>query len=154
MKNKFFIILAACVMLFVFSSLTFAQGKCTEPGSIKRVTKTRSGNFEYVTFEVLSAGPTYEVKNAKRPFQMYGDEKILRIKGNFFKSIVFRDVYWMCEIAENFSAATSNIMAVKMIEQFEGQVEYIIGYRTRAKYVGVSMTGTGSSRKVVLKFRR
>jgi len=85
---------------------------------------------------------------------MYGSEKILRIKGNFFKSIVFRDVAWMCEIAENFSAPTSTIMAVKKIEQFEGQVEYVIGYRTRSKFVSSYVTGTGSSRKVVLKFKR
>lgn len=154
MKNKFFFILAACVMLFIFSGLTFAQEKCTEENSVKRVSKSRSGNFEYVTFDVGADAPEYSVTNAKRPFQMYGDEKILRIKGNFFKSIVFRGVYWTCVIGQNLKAATSQIMDVKNIEQFEGQVEYIIGYRAKSKYVGVSMTGTGSNRHVVLKFKR
>lgn len=118
-----------------------------------RVTKSRSGNFELVTFELKANDPNYEVTNAKPPFQMYGSERILRIKGKAFKSIVFRDVAWQCKIRENFSAATSTVMGIKNVEQFEGQVEYVIGYSAKAKFVSSYVYGIGSS-KVVLKFKR
>lgn len=154
MKNKFFIVLSVSFVIFVFSGIAMAQlPYCSEPGSIMRVTKSRSGKFELVTFEIKANDPNYSVTNAKPPFQQYGSEKILRIKGKVFKSIVFREVNWTCKIRENFSAATTTVMAVKSIEQFEGQVEYIIGYSNRSKYVGVSASGVGST-KVVLKFRR
>ncbi len=152
MKNKFFISLAACVVIFIVSGFTLAQN-CTEPGSIMRVTKSRSGNFELVTFELKANDPNYEVKNAKPPFQQYGSERILRIKGKVFKSIVFRDVAWQCKIRENFSAATSTVMGIKNVEQFEGQVEYVIGYSAKAKFVSSYAYGIGST-KVVLKFKR
>ena len=144
----------AALVVLVFSNFVLAQEKCTEENSIKRVSKSRAGNFEYVTFDVGADAPEYSVKNAKRPFQRYAEEKYLRIKGNYFKSIVFRGVYWTCEIGQSLRAATSQVMDVKNIEQFEGQVEYIIGYRTKSKYVGVSMTGTGSKRQIVLKFKK
>lgn len=154
MKNKLFIMAAVCAAILAFSGIASAQmANCSEPGSILRVTKSRAGRFELVTFEVKANDPNYEVTNAKPPFQMYGDEKILRIKGKAFKSIVFRGINWTCNIRENFRAATTTIMAVKNIEQFEGQVEYIIGYSNKSKFVGASASGVGST-KVVLKFRR
>ena len=155
MKNKFFTILAVCAALMMFFSISSAQvQKCTEDGSIARVTKSSSGKFELVTFEVLSDSPDYKVSNAHRPFSDYGSEKPLSIKGNYFKSIVFRGVNWTCEIDEKLSTKTSTIMAVKNIEQFEGQVNYIIGYRTKAKYVSTTSTGTGKARKITLKFKK
>ena len=154
MKNKFFIVLAVSFIIFVFSGIAMAQlPYCSEPGSIMRVTKSRSGKFELVTFELKANDPNYEVTNAKPPFQMYGSERILRIKGKAFKSIVFRDIAWQCKIRENLSAPTSTITAVKSIEQFEGQVEYIIGYSNKSKFVSSYVYGVGSS-KVVLKFKR
>jgi hypothetical protein len=153
-KNKFLIAIALCAVVFAFSSVAMAQmPNCNEPGSIMRVTKSRSGKFELVTFELKANDPNYEVKNAKPPFQMYGDEKTVRIKGNAFKSIVFRDVAWQCKIRENFSAKTTTVQGIKNIEQFEGQVEYIIGYSNRSKFVSSYVYGVGSS-KVVLKFKR
>ena len=154
MKHKLFFLLMAFAAVFMFSSLAIAQlPNCTEPGSIMRVTKSRKGNFEYVTFELKANDPNYSVKNTKPPFQMYGDEKILKIKGKAFKSVVFRGVAWMCKIRENFSAKTTTIMAVKNIEQFEGQVEYVVGYSAKSKFVSSYIHGVGSS-KVVLKFKR
>ena len=155
MKNKFYILAAVFAAIFAFSTLTFAQMQhCTEDGSIKRVTKSVSGNFELVTFEVLTSDPAYTVTTAKPPFSEYGSEKPLHINGPFYKSIVFTGINWTCKISENLSAATTTIKAVKNVEQFEGQVEYIIGYKTKNKFVSSYKTGTGSSRKVVLKFKR
>ena len=155
MKNKIFILAAVFAATFAFSTVTFAQQqRCTEDGSIKRVTKSVSGNFELVTFEVLSTDPAYKVTTAKVPFSEYGSEKPLHIKGPYYKSIVLTGINWTCKISEKLSAATTTITAVKSVEQFEGQVEYIIGYKTKGKFVSSYKTGTGNSRKVVLKFKR
>ncbi len=155
MKNKFFILAAVFAALFAFSTLSYGQLKrCTEDGSIKRVTKSVSGNFELVTFEVLSDDPAYKVTTAKAPFSEYGSEKPLKIKGPNYKSIVFTGINWTCKISEKLSAGTTTITAVKNVEQFEGQVEYIIGYKTKGKFVSSYKTGSGSSRKVVLKFKK
>lgn len=153
MKTKLFMIAAAFAAMLLLAGLVSAQ-KCTEPGSIKRVTKTRSGNFEYVTFEVLSADPDYKVSNAKPPFSEYGSEKRLRITGPYYKSVVIKGIFWTCKIGENFSARTSAITAVKSVEQFEGQAEYIIGYKAKSKFVSSYATGTGDRRNVTLKFKR
>jgi hypothetical protein len=155
MKNKLMVIVAVCAAILMMSSLSMAQLKiCTEDGSIKRVTKSAAGKYETVTFEVLYDSPKYNVSNAKRPFSEYGSEKRLRIRGKQFKSIVFTGVNWTCKIGEKLSAKTSNITAVKSIEQFEGQVEYIIGYNRKGSYVGETSTRFGKGRKIVLKFKR
>jgi hypothetical protein len=152
-KNLIFVLLA-CAAVFVFSNAATAQlANCSEPGSILRVTKSRAGNFEYVTFEVKANDPNYAVKNTKPPFQDYGDDHVIHIKGKAYKSVVFREVNWTCKIRENFRAATSTVQAVRLIEQFEGQVEYVIGYSAKSKYVGVTASGVGST-KVTLKFKR
>lgn len=156
MKSKQFIIVTVSAAILMFAGLASAQKRCNETGSIKSVTKSSSGNFELVTFEVLSAKPTFKVSNSHPPFSMYGSEKPLRIKGNAFKSVVIRDVVWTCTIAENLSAKTSTITAVKNVEQFEGQVEYVVGYSTRSKFVSSSSTHTrgGKSTKITLKFKK
>ena len=153
MKKQLIAAFAVLSATLLLSGVSMAQ-RCSEPGVIKSVTKARSAGFETITFEVLSKDPKFEVKNAKPPFSMYASEKPLRIKGSAFKSIVFREVNWTCKIRENLSAATATITAVKNIEQFEGQVEYIIGYSARSKYVGQSSAATKTGRKITLKFKR
>lgn len=155
MKNKFLTIAAVCAVLSILSGFSQAQiKKCTEHGAITSVVKSRSGNFEFVTFEVLSDSPDYKVTDAKAPFTDYSGETRLRIKGKYFKRIALKGITWDCEITEKFSAKTSTIMGIKNVEQFEGYVTYVIGYRTKAKYVSTEVTGTGSSRKIILKFRK
>jgi hypothetical protein len=94
------------------------------------------------------------VTNVRPPFSEYGSEKTLRIRGTYFKSVVFRDINWMCKITESLSAKTSNIRAVKNIELFEGQAEYIIGYAKKGSYVGKTSTKTKRGRLIALKFKK
>jgi hypothetical protein len=154
MKNKTLIFAAAFAVVLTLAGLTSAQNKCTEAGSIRSVSKASSGNFETVTFDVMIKKPDFKVTRARPPFSEYGSEKRLRIRGRYFQSIVFRGINWECKIAEALSASTSNIKAVKSIEQFEGQVEYIIGYDKRGSYVGQSVTRTRKGSRVTLKFRK
>ena len=106
-----------------------------------------------MTFELKANDPAYEIENVKPPFYDYSGEKRLRIKGTAFKSVYFRSIAWQCKIRENFAAATTTVQGIKNVEQFEGYVKYIIGYSARSKFVGVSVSGVGST-KVTLKFRR
>jgi len=153
MKNKFFIFFVACASLMMFTGLASAQ-KCHEDGTIKRVSKAANGALETVTFEVLIKKPDFKVTNARPPFSQYGSEERLRIKGSSFKSIVFRGINWECQIAEDLKAPTSNIKAVKSIEQFEGQVEYIIGFAKEGSYVGQRVTKTKKGSIVTLTFKK
>lgn len=155
MKIRPFALLAAIAAVLMFSAASQAQSnRCHEDGSIKRVTKASSGNFETVTFEVLIKKPDFAVKNARPPFQEYGSEQRLRINGPYYKSIVLRGINWECTIGERFAAKTSNIKAVKSIEQFEGQVEYIVGYAKKGSFVGQTTTRTRSGSLITLKFKR
>ena len=154
MKIKTTIFVAAFAAIMVLSGLTAAQIKCTEAGTIRSVTKASSGNFETVTFDVMNKKPDFKVSKARPPFSQYGSEERLRIRGNYFQSIVFRGINWECKITEALSAKTNNIKAVRSIEQFEGQVEYIIGYNKRGSYVGQSVTRTRKGSRVTLKFKK
>ena len=154
MKIKTPIFVAAFAAIMVLSGLTAAQIKCTEAGTIRSVTKASSGNFETVTFDVMNKKPDFKVSKARPPFSQYGSEERLRIRGNYFQSIVFRGINWECKITEALSAKTTNIKAVRSIEQFEGQVEYIIGYNKRGSYVGQSVTRTRKGSRVTLKFKK
>ncbi len=147
--------MAAIAAVMTFANISPSQShRCHEDGVIRSVTKARSGNFETVTFDVLIKKPDYTVSDAKPPFQEYGSEKRLRITGPHYKSIVFRGINWECTIGERFAAKTSNIKAVKSIEQFEGQVEYIVGYAKRSSYIGVTSTRIPRGRRIVLKFKK
>ena len=154
MRNKLLILGTSCAFLMIFALSSVAQSKCTESGSIRSVTKARSGGFETVTFDVQSAKPDYEVTTQKAPFQDYSGDKTIRIKGPYYKSIYFKSVNWTCNIVENLKAPTTNVAGVKNIEQFEGYVNYIVGFRKKGSYVGTTKTTTGNRTKVVLKFRR
>ena len=154
MKNRLFHIIVACAAIFTLSTFAAAQKKCTEDGSIKRVTKATSGKYETVTFEMLVKDPTYEVTTEKPPFSMYASDKPLKITGPYYKSVVIRGIVWECRIGEDLKAKTSNIKAVKSVEQFEGQVNYIIGYRKKGSYVGESVTKTKKGSLLVLKFKK
>jgi hypothetical protein len=119
------------------------------------VTKTRSGNFETVTF-VLNARtpPDHVIEDTHPPFTYSESDDVVHVRGKVFKSIQFRGVFWTCSIAENFKADTKTIMDVKQDEQFEGYVSYVIGYTKKSKYVGKSVVKNGKRCKVILKFRR
>jgi hypothetical protein len=153
-KNKLVVISSVFALMLGLALSCVAQANCKEDGSIRSVTKARMGNFETVTFDVNSATPDYEVKTEKPPFQQYGSEKTLRIKGPYYKSVYFKSVAWTCNIVEKVKASTSNIAAVKNIEQFEGYIDYIIGYKKKGSYISTTKSTVGKRTKIVVKFKR
>jgi hypothetical protein len=156
MKNKLIVLAAVTLGILGFSTVASAQLKsCSETGSIRSVTKARSGNFETVTFEIVGniLPEVVEVEDAQPPITNYGGDN-LHMKGPKFKVVNLRMVPWGCRIRENLNARTSTITGVKQTEQFEGYVSYAIGYRKTSKYVGFTKTNGGKVSKVVVKFKR
>jgi hypothetical protein len=155
MRNKLLTPILIAFVLLVLSIAASAQGPCRERGSIRSITKARSGNFETVTFEMVGnkLPQIVEVRNEKPPIENYGGDN-LHLKGPYFKSVNLRMVPWTCTIRENLGARTSTITGVAQEEQFEGYVGYAIGYQGRSNYVGISKTTGRKTSKVVVKFKR
>lgn len=147
-------LLSVSLVAFVLSAAAAAQGPCKDPGSIRSVTKGRSGDFETVTFLINDGDPEVAISDTKPPFSDYSGEHKIRIPGKAWKEVVLRGIFWTCTIKHDFGAATRTITGIKQTEQFEGQANYIIGYSSKRKYAGMSNTVSGKTRKIVIKFRR
>jgi hypothetical protein len=128
---------------------------CGAPGSIKRVTNTHIGNYEYVVFDVRRPpNPHYSVTTVMPPFTADGSGDPVPVAGNKFKQIRFTGVMWMCGINHVFSLPQTAIKDIKSTGQWEGVVTYVVGYRTASTYLGTYHYDVGSIRKVVMQFRR
>lgn len=155
MKRSLVLSLLAACGSFVLSAGGYAQEpRCTEQGSVRSVTKARSGSFETVTFEIVGGLPqSIEVTNAKPPIENYaGDD--LHMEGPYFKNVSLHMVAWNCRIRDHFAAPTTTITGFRNTERFEGYVIYVIGYASRKKYVGFTKLPGKKISKVVVKFRR
>lgn len=155
LKKKLIILSSMCACMLALATLSLAQERCTEDGSIRSVTKARSGNYETVTFEFNGKGlpQNINVTNEKPPIEDYGGEN-LHMKGKYFKGIHMNMVMWTCTIRENFGAKTTTIKDVKNSEQFEGYVTYVIGYTSKSKYVGKTEIIGAKRSKIIIKFKR
>jgi len=154
MKNFVLHARAAMAVTFLFSLATAAQEpRCTEQGSVRSITKARTGKLETVTLEFVGGLPqSVEVTNVEAPIENYSGDN-LHMKGPHFMSVSVHMVAWNCRIREDLAARTSTITGIKQTEQFEGYVTYAIGYTSRKKYVGYTKANGSKRSKVVVKFR-
>ena len=140
--------------VFLLSADISAQF-CSEPGSIRRVRNTTAGNVEFVVFDVfLPPNPNYAVSAASSPFVHGSSGEPVNIKGGRFRKIRFEGVVWTCRTREMLTLPRSAIKDVKNLEQFEGIIEWVVGYRSSARYLTTYYYDVGSIRKVVMKFRK
>lgn len=155
MKRRFFPTLTILGFVLVLSGLVYAA-PCTAPGSIKKVKKTRNATHEFVVFDVvMPPNPNYTVSSTNPPFIEDPSGNPISIVGPNYRKIRFTGVNWMCTIAQNFTTSTVTIKGVKKTGQFEGIVEYVIGYRNpSSRYVTTYYYDVGPIRKVVLAFVR
>ena len=154
--RKIAITTIALGVLLILSSLAYAQ-PCTDPGSILSVTNSSAGRYEYVTFRLkrpLNSGYGYSVSTVTGPFTEQPSGNPATITGPKYKRIRFKGITWMCEIAENFSLPKTALKAIKKLEQHEGIVVYVVGYRSASTYISTSSTNAGSIRKVTMKFKK
>jgi hypothetical protein len=128
---------------------------CTEPGSLVSTHIAARGRHELAVFVFRKpAQVTHEVQAVTPPFMDDPSETPVSVGGDKFTEIRFRNVSWMCSIAENFQTPRQAIIDVKRSSQFEGIVAYIIGRNVTSRFISVYSYDTKSSRVVVVKFRR
>jgi hypothetical protein len=143
-------------VLLLLSTAAYSQA-CTDPSSILSVTNSSAGSLEYVTFRLkkpLNSGYGYSVATVSGPFVEEPNDNPVTISGPKHKRIRFKGITWTCEIAENFSLPKTAIKAIKRLEQHEGIVVYVVGYRTASTYLSTSTVNAGSIRKVIMKFKK
>jgi len=143
-------------VVLLLSSAAYSQA-CTDPGSIISITNSSSGIYEYVTFKIqkpLNSDYGYSVSTVHPVFKEEPSDNTVSITGPKYKRIRFKGITWMCTIAENFSLPKTAIKDIKELEQHEGIVVYVVGYRNASTYVSTSTSNVGSIRKVVMKFKK
>lgn len=143
-------------IVLLLSSVVSAQ-PCTDPGSILSVKNSSAGSYEYVTFRLqrpLNAGYGYSVSTVTGPFTEEPSGNSVAIAGPKYKRIRFKGITWMCTIAESLALPKTAIKGIKRLEQHEGDVVYVVGYRFASTYISTKTVNAGSIRKVVMKFKK
>jgi len=119
-----------CSILLMVNEASAKTALCQSKGAITSVKKVKSGRTEYLIFTINKpAGYKASMTTLRNPNEMSeGGDANTVVKGCKYKKIKFNSVYWTCQIAEDFSAATTCIEGVKRLEQFEGVVSYMLAY--------------------------
>jgi hypothetical protein len=136
-----------------FSEESFAQ-RCNQANSLVSVTKRKSGRTEYVIFTLkMPVTASTAVSNVSPPFTQDPSGNPVTIAGCKYKKVRFTNIIWQCTIAENFSSSTYLIRQVKKTGQFEGIIEYVIGYRCNATSVVSYDYIEGAYKKFVVRLK-
>ena len=152
-------IVASSLALLLMMSGVALSAPCTSPGSIVSVILSSSGQFEYVTFKMkkpLNSNYGSSVTTAFPVFKEEPSDNPVTVVGPKYKKITFTGISWTCSIAENLSVPKMTVKDIKRLEQDEGIVVYVVGYKQTATkyYVSTTVSNTGSNRFVKMKFRR
>lgn len=146
------ILLAAAAL---FANAGAFAAPCHSAHSIASV-HNHSGRFiDTVRFDLN--GPSlrpYSVKVAHPPFIADPSGETIHVDGSKFRTITFTNVVWTCTIHEHLILPGRAVRDIKKLGQFEGVVEYAIGYGRHARYLGAYAYKPGSHWRVVLRFLR
>ena len=150
-KTTFMKILLVVATL-LFCTEIFAQD-CNEPNALLSVKKKKSGHTEYVIFTLENpVTATNSVTVVTPPFIGDPSGQTIHISGCKFKKVSFKNIVWTCKVKE-IMGYTFLVKQVKSIGQFEGHIDYIIGYRCTAKSVIYYQYSVGNLTKLVVRFR-
>jgi hypothetical protein len=137
----------------LFATESYSQA-CSEPNSLVSVRKRKSGRTEYVIFTMKNpVTATTTTSNATPPFHADGSGNIVNVRGCRYKKVKFESIEWTCKVRELFSGATYLVRQVKSLGQFEGQIEYVIGYRCNTQSVVSYSYQDGGMTKYVVRLR-
>lgn len=126
---------------------------CVAPHSIRQVRNGRGPWTEFVRFDINgSPNRPFQVTQARPPF-VDPSGRPIRVSGDKFKKITFKNVVWTCTIRERLSLPRLAIRDVKRLRQLEGVVDYVVGYSAASNYAGVRAYPYRSNWRVVLRFR-
>jgi hypothetical protein len=137
-------------------SKNFAQSaQCLEANTLASYKNTKVGPYEYAVFIFnLPTEFTYNVSSVSPPFDFDPSGDPVTIPGSKFRKITFSNVGWQCLSANNVSIIPGRkIMGLKMIEQFEGKISLVVGFRKNVKLKSTYTYDSGNYKYVVMKFR-
>lgn len=156
MKHKLTIIGLSLAFVVLFAN-NILSAPCSSAGSIVRVKNINTTNYEYVEFKLkrpLNSGYSYGVTTVSPPFIEDPSGNTVVVSGKKFKKIKFNSITWTCTITQNISLPNIAIKGIKKLSQFEGIVEYVIGYRKTSSYISTTWWNSGSYRIVRMKFKK
>jgi hypothetical protein len=142
--------------LFLILAPSFARAvNCIEPNSIVSVSNSKSGRFEYVTFKFKTppALPQFSVSNVVPPFIQDDSGETTTVLGTHWTQVKFERMNWTCSTRQLLSLPKTAIKAVKNIEQFEGQIVYVIGRSAASHFISAKATRINNYMLIKIKFR-
>jgi hypothetical protein len=147
---------AASLALFLGAAASAEADPCTEANSISRVRNRTNAPYEYLVFNFVKPPtlPSYSVTTATPPFIQDPSGEPVTVNGDRFKRVRFEGVVWTCSIEEIFVVPRQAIKDVKNTGQFEGIIEYVVGYGGASQYLNTYTYDAGGIRKIVLRFRK
>ncbi len=145
-------------ILIVSGLLIFAQSAvaapCTTVNSITKVKNRKIGVYEYVDFYVKApfTGSVSVAAATSGTFIQDGSGNPIVVGGNRWTDVKFQSMDWTCSSATSFALPKTVLRDIKLIGQFEGQIEYGIG-RHNGHYLGQTIATIGSQKRVTLKYK-
>lgn len=125
---------------------------CNTPNSLVNYRNYSAGGFEFVEFKFKNPSkPDFTVAAVLPPFSDTTD-RVIAVDGDQFTQIVFRSVDWLCTVKRSVQTPKRAIRDVKLIDQFEGQLEFVIGRSARSHYFSTTLRDVGAYKLVRIKF--
>jgi hypothetical protein len=140
----------------VLSVVASAQAAtCTNANTITKVMNVKTPTREYVDFYIKSpfTGTVAVTAAASGAFIQDGSGNPINVAGNHWTDVKFENTDWTCSSTTSFVLPKPVLKDIKLIGQFEGQIEYAIG-RHNGNYLGQTLsTVAGGKKRLRLKFR-
>lgn len=143
-----------CIALFLATTTASQATNCNAPNSIISYRTYMAGRFEYVVFTFKNPStPDFTTTAASPPFSDTSD-RVIPVRGAKFTKIVFRGVNWMCSVQRLGTIPKPVIKDVKLVDQFEGQLEFVVGRTATSHYYSTKAMNVGPYTYVKIKFSR
>lgn len=140
------------VIAILLCTEIFAQN-CNESNALLSVRKRKTEDTEYVIFTLQNpVTATHTISAATPPFTQDPSGQTIHVSGCRYKKVSFRDIVWTCKVNE-IIGNTYLVRQVKNIAQFEGHIDYVIGYRCSARSVINYQYTIGNLTKLVVRLR-
>jgi hypothetical protein len=138
--------------LFLLSAAAAQAANCNTPNSLVSYRNFSSGGFEFVEFKFKNpANPNYTVSAATPPFSNTADN-VITVAGAKYTKIIFSSLDWMCTVKRFITTPKPAVKDVKLIDQFEGQLEFVIGRSATSHYYSTTTINAGAYKLVRVKF--
>ena len=128
-------------------------GQCSTQNSIISASNSRVGLRELVRFKIKAPlTGTVSVTAGNGPtFIEDGSGNPVTVHGNRWTDVVFSGMDWMCSARTHFRLPKPVIKDIKLIGQFEGRIEYVVG-RRNGHYLGKTQTTANGVTTITLKY--